>query len=152
MEEKAGKLQAETLLTLARVLLLVNGLDECTALLDRAVKVEPDLRDVHYERARLLMKKGDAGALRPRVRRPWAFPLRAFRITRFDTYSYARTGWPATTNARPSMQRHCETRIHSGVGDRPNRPAPTWSKLVLAGTAGGSEWVQLVAMIRDMGP
>jgi tetratricopeptide (TPR) repeat protein len=60
MEEKAGKLQAETLLTLARVLLLVNGLDECAALLDRAAKVEPDLRDVHYERARLLLKKGDA--------------------------------------------------------------------------------------------
>jgi tetratricopeptide (TPR) repeat protein len=60
IEDASRKLQAETLLTLARLLLLLNRLDECASLLERAVKVEPGLRDVHYERARLLIKKGDA--------------------------------------------------------------------------------------------
>jgi len=65
LEEATGKAQAETLLTYARLLLLVGRLDECGQLIDRALKLEPDSRDARYERARLLLKRGDAaGAAR----------------------------------------------------------------------------------------
>jgi tetratricopeptide (TPR) repeat protein len=65
VEEAAGKLQADTLLTCARLLLLAGRLGECAALIDRAVKLEPAHRDAHYERARLLLQSGDApGAAR----------------------------------------------------------------------------------------
>jgi tetratricopeptide (TPR) repeat protein len=62
IEEASRSLQAETLLTFARLLLLLDRLDECAKLLDRAVRIEPNLRDVHYERSRLFMKKGDAAS------------------------------------------------------------------------------------------
>jgi tetratricopeptide (TPR) repeat protein len=58
MEEASRTLHAETLLTLARLLLLLDRLEECGKLLERAARMEPDLRDVHYERSRLLMKLG----------------------------------------------------------------------------------------------
>ncbi|MBI4874379.1 MAG: tetratricopeptide repeat protein [Acidobacteria bacterium] len=65
IEEAAGKLQADTLLTWARFLLVTGRLEECEKLIERAVKLEPSHRDVHYERARLLLRKGDAaGAAR----------------------------------------------------------------------------------------
>lgn len=60
LEESSRQLQAETLLTLARMLLLTGEWDECGRLIDKALAVEPESRDVHYELARLLMKKGDA--------------------------------------------------------------------------------------------
>jgi tetratricopeptide (TPR) repeat protein len=62
VEEAAGKLQADTLLTCARLLLLLDRLEECGELIDRAAKLEPAHRDVHYERARLLLRAGDAAA------------------------------------------------------------------------------------------
>jgi len=65
LEESAGKLQADTLLTRARLLLLLGRLEECAKLIDRALRLEPGFRDAHYERARLLLKQGDAaGAAR----------------------------------------------------------------------------------------
>jgi tetratricopeptide (TPR) repeat protein len=65
VEEAAGKLEADTLLTCARLLLLMDRLEECTKLVDRAAGLEPSHRDVHYERARLLLRTGDAaGAAR----------------------------------------------------------------------------------------
>ncbi|MEK7752361.1 MAG: tetratricopeptide repeat protein [Acidobacteriota bacterium] len=60
VEEAAGASQADTLLTAARLLLLAGRLEECEKLIDRAVKLEPSHRDVHYERARLLLRKQDA--------------------------------------------------------------------------------------------
>jgi len=62
VEEAAGKPQADTLLTCARLLLLLDRLEECAKLIDRAEKLEPSHRDVHYERARLLLRTGDAAA------------------------------------------------------------------------------------------
>jgi len=60
LEEASGRVQADTLLTYARLLLLLGRLDECGQLISRALKLEPDSRDAHYERARLLLKQGDA--------------------------------------------------------------------------------------------
>ncbi len=63
LEEMAGKPQADTLLTYTRLLLLLGRLEECDRLIQRALRLEPDSRDVHYEFGRFLMKKGDpAGA------------------------------------------------------------------------------------------
>jgi len=62
VEQAAGKPQADTLLTCARLLLLLGRLEECAKLIDRAAKLEPSHRDVHYERARLLLTTGDAAA------------------------------------------------------------------------------------------
>ncbi len=65
LEEAAGKPQTDTLLAYSRLLLLLGRLAECGKLIDRALKLEPDSRDAHYERARLLLKQGDAaGAAR----------------------------------------------------------------------------------------
>ena len=49
VEEASGKLEAETLVTAARLLLLMDGLEECSTLLNRAVKLDPQYRDAHYE-------------------------------------------------------------------------------------------------------
>jgi tetratricopeptide (TPR) repeat protein len=57
-EEASGTLEAETLLTAARLLLLMDQLEECGKLVGRAVKLAPAYRDGHYERARLLLKQG----------------------------------------------------------------------------------------------
>jgi len=65
LEQAAGKAQADTLLAYARLLLLLGRLEECGRLIERALKLEPDFRDAHYERARLLLKQGNpAGAAR----------------------------------------------------------------------------------------
>lgn len=65
LEEAAGKPQTDTLLAYGRLLLLLGRLEECGQLIGRALKLEPDSRDAHYERARLLLKQGDAaGAAR----------------------------------------------------------------------------------------
>lgn len=60
LERSAGKLQAETLLPGARLLLLLGRLEECERWIRRAVKLSPNLRDARFELARLLLKKGDA--------------------------------------------------------------------------------------------
>jgi tetratricopeptide (TPR) repeat protein len=65
LEEAAGKVQTDTLLAYGRSLLLLGRLEESARLIERALKLEPDSRDAHYERARLLLKQGDAaGAAR----------------------------------------------------------------------------------------
>jgi tetratricopeptide (TPR) repeat protein len=60
LERSAGALRAETLLPGARLLLLLERLDECERWLRQAVKVSPESRDAYFELARLLLKKGDA--------------------------------------------------------------------------------------------
>jgi tetratricopeptide (TPR) repeat protein len=60
LERSVGQLHAETLLPGARLLLLLDRLDECDRWLRQAVKLSPDSRDAHFELARLLLKKGDA--------------------------------------------------------------------------------------------
>lgn len=60
MEEASGKLEPETLLVLARLLMPLQRLEECGGLIERAIRLNPELRDGYYERARLLLKQGDA--------------------------------------------------------------------------------------------
>ena len=60
LERASHELHAETLLPGARLLLLLNRLDECEKWLRQALRLAPDLRDAHFELARLLLKKGDA--------------------------------------------------------------------------------------------
>ena len=60
LEAAAGKPQADTLLTYARLLFALGRLGECAKLIERALGLEPNSRDVHFERGRLLMKNGDA--------------------------------------------------------------------------------------------
>ena len=60
LERSAGEPHAETLLTGARLLLLLGRLEECERWIRQAAKLSPDSRDVHFEFARLLLKKGDA--------------------------------------------------------------------------------------------
>jgi tetratricopeptide (TPR) repeat protein len=62
LEEAARKLQPESLLTAARLLLLLDRLDECRTLIERAVKLDPRSRDARFELARLLLRQGDAPA------------------------------------------------------------------------------------------
>jgi tetratricopeptide (TPR) repeat protein len=65
MDQAARKLEPETLLILARLLLILDRREECANLIDSALKLKPDFRDTHYERSRLLLKLGDfAGAAR----------------------------------------------------------------------------------------
>ena len=65
LEDAARKPQASTLLTCFRLHLVLGQLDQATPLIDRALKLEPASRDVHFQSARLRMKKGDsAGAAR----------------------------------------------------------------------------------------
>lgn len=60
LERSAGEVHAETLLPGARLLLLEGRLSECERWLVEAVKLSPKSRDAHFERARLLLKKGEA--------------------------------------------------------------------------------------------
>jgi len=60
LERSAGEPHAETLLPGARLLLLLGRLEECERWIRQAAKLSPDSRDVHFEFARLLLKKGDA--------------------------------------------------------------------------------------------
>jgi tetratricopeptide (TPR) repeat protein len=60
LETSAGEPHAETLLPGARLLLLLGRLEECERWIRQAMKLLPNSRDVHFEFARLLLKKGDA--------------------------------------------------------------------------------------------
>ena len=60
LERSAGEVHAETLLPGARLLLLLDRLEECERWLRQAVSVSPNSRDAHFELARLLLKKGQA--------------------------------------------------------------------------------------------
>jgi tetratricopeptide (TPR) repeat protein len=60
LERSAGGLQAETLLPGARLLLLLGRLEECQQWIGQALDLSPKSRDVHFELARLLLKKGNA--------------------------------------------------------------------------------------------
>jgi tetratricopeptide (TPR) repeat protein len=59
LERKTGQPQSETLLPGARLLLLLGRLDESERWIRDAVKLSPNLRDAHFELARLLLKKGE---------------------------------------------------------------------------------------------
>jgi tetratricopeptide (TPR) repeat protein len=60
LERVAHEPHAETLLPGARLLLLLGRLEECERWIGQALKLSPKSRDVHFELARLLLKKGDA--------------------------------------------------------------------------------------------
>lgn len=60
LEHSAGTLDAETLLPGAKLLLLLGRLKESESWLREAEELSPDSRDVHFELAPLLLKKGDA--------------------------------------------------------------------------------------------
>lgn len=62
LERAAGKPSADTLLPGARLLLLLNRLEESEDWLRQAVKLAPTLRDAHFEMARLLLKKNSPAA------------------------------------------------------------------------------------------
>ncbi|MES1257720.1 MAG: tetratricopeptide repeat protein [Acidobacteriota bacterium] len=61
LEQTAGKLQAETLLPGARLLLLLGRVDESAIWIRQALPLAPNSRDVHFEFARLLLKRGKPG-------------------------------------------------------------------------------------------
>jgi tetratricopeptide (TPR) repeat protein len=60
LERASGQEEAETLLPGARLLLLLDRLEESEGWIRRAVKLSPKLRDAHFELARILLKKGAA--------------------------------------------------------------------------------------------
>lgn len=60
LERSGGGLHAETMLPDIRLLLLMGRFDECERRLSEALKLSPQSRDVHFEMARLLLRKGDA--------------------------------------------------------------------------------------------
>ena len=60
LERSTGRLQAETLLPGARLLLLLGRVEESERWVGQAVKLFPKSRDAHFELARVLLKKGDA--------------------------------------------------------------------------------------------
>jgi tetratricopeptide (TPR) repeat protein len=63
LEEAAGRPHSDTLLACSRLLLLLGRLEECGRLIDKALKLDPNTRDPHFESARWLLRKGDpAGA------------------------------------------------------------------------------------------
>jgi tetratricopeptide (TPR) repeat protein len=59
LEEAAGKLHMETLLTYSRLLLLLGEFGEDARALERAIKLDPKSRDPHFEAGRLSLKKGE---------------------------------------------------------------------------------------------
>ena len=61
LERSMNELHAETLLPGARFLFLLGRLDESERWLVQAATLSPNSRDVHFEFARLLIEKGDAG-------------------------------------------------------------------------------------------
>jgi tetratricopeptide (TPR) repeat protein len=60
LENAAGKPQADTLLTYARFLMVLGRQEDAGKRVDQALKLRPDSRDAHYERARLLLRQGNA--------------------------------------------------------------------------------------------
>lgn len=65
LEEEQGTVHVETLLTGARLLMLEGRLNEAAALIERALKADPESRDPHFESARLWLKKGEASKAIP---------------------------------------------------------------------------------------
>lgn len=61
LERSTGEVHAETLLPGAKLLLLLGRLEESERWIRQAVKASPNSRDVHFELARILLNKGDAG-------------------------------------------------------------------------------------------
>jgi tetratricopeptide (TPR) repeat protein len=59
LERAAGDPHAETLLPGARLLLLLDRLEKCDHWLREAAKLAPASRDVHFELARLLLKRDE---------------------------------------------------------------------------------------------
>jgi tetratricopeptide (TPR) repeat protein len=59
LEQAAGNPQADTLLTGARLMLLMSRLEDSKLWLDRALKLEPNSRAVHFELARLQQEMRD---------------------------------------------------------------------------------------------
>lgn len=62
LEAAVGKPQTETLMTYARLLLLLDRFEECAGAIDRAIKLDPDSREARFERVRLLLKTGHPAA------------------------------------------------------------------------------------------
>lgn len=60
LERSRNDLHAETLLPGIRLLLGLGRLDECERWVGQAAKLAPNLRDVHFEWARLLLEKDEA--------------------------------------------------------------------------------------------
>jgi tetratricopeptide (TPR) repeat protein len=60
LEQTAGTPQAETFLPGARLLLLLERLDDSERWIRQALRLAPQVRDPHFELARLLLRKGDA--------------------------------------------------------------------------------------------
>jgi len=61
LERSSGQAQTETLLTGSRLLLLLGRLDDAERWIRQALELAPNSRDVHFELARLLLTKGNAG-------------------------------------------------------------------------------------------
>jgi tetratricopeptide (TPR) repeat protein len=59
LEESTGVPDPYTLVAYSRVLQLLGRLDDCTKVVNWALKLYPNHRDVHYELGLLLLKKGD---------------------------------------------------------------------------------------------
>jgi tetratricopeptide (TPR) repeat protein len=59
LEDAAGTLHVETLLTGGRLLLLLGRSDDSAELAQRAAKLDPASRDPHFELARLWLKRAD---------------------------------------------------------------------------------------------
>ncbi len=62
LEEATGRPRVETLLAYSRLLFVMDRREECGRLIARALAVDPDSRDAHYQHARLLLAEGDARA------------------------------------------------------------------------------------------
>lgn len=62
LAEASGQLDADTLLTCSRLLLLLGDFEQAGRQIQRALKLAPGSRDAHFEFARLLLKTGDAAA------------------------------------------------------------------------------------------
>jgi tetratricopeptide (TPR) repeat protein len=60
LEKTAGTPHADTLLVGARLLMLLNRIDESEKWIQRALQLAPDSRDAHFEMARVLLKKSEA--------------------------------------------------------------------------------------------
>jgi tetratricopeptide (TPR) repeat protein len=59
LEHSRNQPSAETLLPGARLLFSLGRLAECERWISEAARLSPNSRDVHFERARLLLEKGD---------------------------------------------------------------------------------------------
>jgi tetratricopeptide (TPR) repeat protein len=58
LEQAAGNLHVDTLITCSRLLMVLGDLEGCGRWIERALKLEPGSRDAHFEWGRLLLKKG----------------------------------------------------------------------------------------------